>query len=56
MPSVTLVLVPLGAVITTSYKERPGVRFAVFAAVIVIVISPSATLVTDAVKSFDVLE
>jgi predicted Na+-dependent transporter len=50
MPSTTLVFVPFGAVITKSYNARPGVRLAVFAAVIDKVISPLALPVMVAVK------
>jgi hypothetical protein len=56
IPSTTLVLVPFGEVITRSYKDRPGIRLAVFAAVIESVISPLAIPVTVAVKLFDVVE
>jgi hypothetical protein len=49
IPSITLVLIPLGAVISKSKTDRPAVRLAVFAAVIDIVISPLALPVTVAV-------
>jgi hypothetical protein len=49
MPSTTLVLIPLGAVIRRSNTERPGVKFAVLAEVIDRVISPFALPVTVAV-------
>ena len=50
MPSTTLVFVPFDAVMTKSYNARPGVRLAVFAAVIDKVISPLALPVMVAVK------
>ena len=56
MPSTTRVLTPVGAVITRSYKYLPGVKFAVFAAVIDSVISPFAVPVMVAVKLFAVDE
>jgi hypothetical protein len=49
IPSTTLVLIPLGAVIRRSKTERPGVKLAVLAAVIDRVISPFALPVTVAV-------
>jgi hypothetical protein len=52
MPSTTLVFVPPGAVITKSKRYLPGVKTAVFAAVMDKVISPFAVPVTVAVKLF----
>jgi hypothetical protein len=48
MPSTTRVLIVFGAVIRRSNTERPGVKFAVLAAVIDRVISPFALPVTVA--------
>jgi predicted Na+-dependent transporter len=56
IPSITLVLTPTGEVIRRSYNARPGVKFAVLAAVIERVISPFAIPVTVAVKLFAVDE
>ena len=55
IPSTTLVLIPLGAVIRRSKTERPGVKFAVLAEVMDRVISPFALPVTTAeIVVFDV--
>jgi len=56
MPSTTLVLTLVGLVIKRSYTILPGVRFAVLAAVITIVNSPAAGLLTLTVKLFAVVE
>ena len=56
MPSTTLVLTLVGLVIKRSYTILPGVKFAVLAAVMVIVNMPAAGLVTDTVKLFAVDE
>jgi len=48
--------VPVGAVMTKSYKYLPGVKFAVLAAVIAKVISPFAIPVTVVVKLLAVVE
>jgi hypothetical protein len=54
-PSMTLVTMPVGEVITKSKIWRPGVKLAVFAAVIDIVISPFALPVTvDVMVLYDV--
>jgi hypothetical protein len=55
IPSTTLVFTPFGAVITTSYNERPGVRFDVFAADREMVISPFEAAETNASKLIDEL-
>jgi len=56
MPSITLVFVSSGAVMTRSYRYLDGDKLAVLAAVIESVISPVAALVIVAVKLFAVVE
>ena len=56
IPSTTLVLMFDGLVMSKSYIILPADRFAVLAAVIAIVISPLAALLTVTVKLFDVDE
>jgi hypothetical protein len=56
IPSITLDFTLVGLVINKSYTYLPGVKFAVFAALIAIVSSPLAALETVTVKLFAVVE
>ena len=56
MPSTTRVFTAVGLVMSKSYNILPAVRFAVLAAVIAIVNSPLAALLTVTVKLFAVDE